>query len=372
MRIISTFHSRDNQVPRGFSLGLGTCLNLGFSPRGMLSLLAATLLLTSTASAQKRHDNNKSGYDNASKATVLHTANVYVSADSANPPIITVTPGHEIVLLDPKAPATDKWLNIFANTDAKEDADPDSKPEFEDPKDNPDPSSGWIRNKGVVGPNTPNGDALIFGSAAEFESQAMQPHGPKGSAEAAHLLYRRVAEYFPQSPLAPEAAFRAADIRWQLDKTDISTLPSAHEQEAYLRPQLYEGELKRVVKQYPQSSFAARAAFDLLDNKLCGDWQGLPKCPEMETTLYLKYADQYPDSPKAAESLYNAAYRQGVLVTMYLVDENPKLSAQAAKAAQSIADELKQKYPQSDYTARAASIAFRVRQGIPIYGSDRD
>jgi len=336
------------------------------SARSFYAMAGVSILLTLTTTLHAQKKNNKSGYDNASKATVLHTANVYVSADSSAPPIITVTPGHEIVLLDPKAPATDKWLNIFANTDAKEDADPDSKPEFEDPKDNPDPSSGWIRNKGVVGPNTPNGDALIF------ESQAMQPHGPKGSAEAAHLLYRRVAEYFPQSPLAAEAAFRSADIRWQLDKTDISTLPSAHEQEAYLRPQLYEGELKRVVKLYPQSSFAARAAFDLLDNRLCGDWQGLPKCPEMETTLYLRYADQYPDSPKAAESLYNAAYRQGVLVTMYLVDENPKLSAQAAKACQSIADELKQKYPGSDYTARAASIAFRVRQGIPIYGSDRD
>jgi hypothetical protein len=31
-----------------------------------------------------------------------------------------------------------------------------------------------------------------------------------------------------------------------------------------------------------------------------------------------------------------------------------------------------QKYPKSDYAARAMSIAYRVKQGIPIYGSDRD
>jgi outer membrane protein assembly factor BamD (BamD/ComL family) len=56
---------------------------------------------------------------------------------------------------------------------------------------------------------------------------------------------------------------------------------------------------------------------------------------------------------------------------MYTIDDNPKRSQAAAGACQHIADELKQKYPQSDYAARAASIAFRVAQGIPIYGSDR-
>ncbi len=179
-------------------------------------------------------------------------------------------------------------------------------------------------------------------------------------------------DYFPNSPLAAEALFRSADIRWQLDKLDISTLPSAHEQDAFLRPQLYEGELKKVIKLYPDSPFAARAAFDLLDNKLCGDWQGLPKCPEQESQLYLKYADHYPGGPKSAEALYDAAYRQGALVTMYEVDEDHKRSADAAKNCQSIADELRKSYPQSDYTARAQSIAYRVAQGIPIFGSDRD
>jgi len=334
----------------------------------LLTLIVAATFLTATLHAQKPRKNDKSGYDNAARATVLHTANVYVSADSTAPPIITVTPGHEIVVTAHNGP----WVNVFANTDTKDDADPDSKPEFTAPGDEAQPSAGWIRDKGIVGPTTPNGDALIYGAAAEFEAQAQQPHPPANAAAAAQLLYRRVFEYFPQSPLAAESAFRSADIRWQFDKSDISTLPSAHEQEAYLRPQLFDGELKKVMKLYPDSPFAARAAFDLLDNQLCGDWQGLPKCPELETNLYLKYADRYPGGPKSAEALYDAAYRQGVLVTMYTIDDNPKRSQAAAKACQTIADELKQKYPQSDYTARAASIAFRVGQGIPIYGSDRD
>jgi len=333
----------------------------------LLTLIVAATFFATTLHAQKPRKNDKSGYDNAARATVLHTANLYVSADSTAPPIATVTPGHEIVVTAHNGP----WVNVFANTDEKDDADPDSKPEFSAPGENPQPGAGWIRDKGIVGPTTPNGDALIYGAAAEFESQAQQPHAPANAA-AAHLLYRRVFEYFPQSPLAAEAAFRSADIRWQLDKSDISTLPSAHEQESYLRPQLFDGDLKKVMKLYPDSPFAARAAFDLLDNQLCGDWQGLPKCPELETNLYLKYADRYPGGPKSAEALYDAAYRQGVLVTMYTIDDNPKRSQAAAKACQTIADELKQKYPQSDFAARAASIAFRVGQGIPIYGSDRD
>ena len=330
--------------------------------------MCALALLCAPAVAQHPRRNDKSGYDNAARATVLHVANVYATPDSSAPPLITVTPGHEVIVLTKNGP----WANVFANTDTKEDIDPDSKPEFQDPQENPDPSSGWIRDKGIVGPTTPNGDALIFGSAAEYESQAQQPHAPAGAAMAAHLLYRRVADYFPNSPLAAEAAFRSADVRWQLDKIDISTLPSAHEQESYLRPQLYEGELKNVMKMYPNSPFAARAAFDLLDNKLCGDWQGLPKCPEQETQLYVTYADRYPNGPKSAEALYDAAYRQGVLVTMYTIDDQPKRAEAAAKNAQDIADEIRQKYPQSDYAARAASVAFRVRQGIPVYGSDRD
>jgi hypothetical protein len=126
------------------------------------------------------------------------------------------------------------------------------------------------------------------------------------------------------------------------------------------------------MKVYPGSKFAALAAYDLLDNKLCGDWQGLPKCPEMETGLYVKYAQQYPDGPKSAEALYNAVYRQGVVVTMYLVQDDRKRSQAAAQRTQALAQDLKERYPKTDFAARGASIAFRVAQGIPIYGSDRD
>src|SRR3984885_1417713 len=334
-----------------------------------MSVAVALPLLTTAAWTQTKAQKRAQEYDKAARATVLHDANVYVAADADAQKVSLVTPGHEVVVIERNGP----WVKVFANTDINDDANEDdhNKPEFSDDA-NVTPASGWIRDKGIVGPNTAGGDAILFGSAANFEDEAEHPHAPKGAAGSAHLLYKRVAEYFPDSALAAEAAWRSADIRWQLDKLDASTLPSAKEQEAYLRPQLYEGEMKKVMKMYPGSQFAALAAYDLLDNKLCGDWQGLPKCPEMETGLYQKYAQQYPDGPKSAEALYNAVYRQGVVVTMYLVQEDRKRSQAAAQRTQALAQELKEKYPKTDFAARADSVAFRVAQGIPIYGNDRD
>ena len=330
-------------------------------------LLSSLLLCTPSAALLAQKRGPERNLDNAARATVVHTANVYATADPADPPIASVTPGHEVVVNQKNG----AWVNVFANTDTKEE-NPDTQPEFTDPNATPQQITGWVRDKGIVGPRTPEGDAILFGTAADLEAQAAEPHAPKGAAESAGLLYRRVWEYFPESALAPEAEFRSADIRWQLEKADNSTLPSAREADASLRPQIYEGELKRVMKNYPNSPDAAKAAFDLIDNKVCGDWQGLPKCPEMETNLFLKYADKYQGGPKSAEALYNATYRQGALVTMYLVDENKKRSDEAAKNCQSLAERMRKEYPQSDFTARAQSIAFRVSQGVSTYGNDRD
>jgi hypothetical protein len=307
------------------------------------------------------------GYDRAARATMVHPAIVYTTAEDSAAHISQVDPGHEVVVIERNG----GWVRVFANTDAADETSDKDTPEFST-DDAATPASGWIRDKGIVTPTTANGDAILFGTAANLEYEASQPHPPKDAAQEAHLLYRRVAEYYPDSPLAAEAMFRAADVRWQLDKADISTLPSAKEQEAYLRPQVYEGDMQKVMKQFPNTKFAAMAAYDLIDNKLCGDWQGLPKCPEMEAGLYEKYAGRYPDSPKAAEALYNATYREGVLVEMYQVQEEKKRSDAAAANVQGLASELKQRYPQSDYAARAASIAYRVAQQIPVYGNDRD
>lgn len=329
--------------------------------------VAVSLLLTGgAAQAQRKTKKDLAGYDRAARATVVHPAIVYVSAEDNASHLSEVLPGHEVVVMEHNG----AWVRVFANTDVQDDQGEGDKPEF-GTDENTTPESGWIKDKGVVNAGTPNGDAILFGTAANFEAMASQPHAPKDAAEEARLLYRRVAEYFPGSPLAAEAQYRSADIRWQMNSADIKTLPSAKEQEAYLRPQIYDGEMKKIIKQYPGSKYAALAEWDMIDNKLCGDWQGLPKCPEMETGLYQKYADKYPDSPKAPQALYEAVYRQGVLVSMFGEDDKRR-AQQAAANVQALANAMKQKYPQSDYTARAASIAYRVQQDLPIYGNDRE
>ncbi len=317
--------------------------------------------------AQGKNPPPQAGYDRAARATLLHNANVYVAADPNAQKLSEVSPGHEVVISERNG----EWMKVFANTDAKDAVNEDDTPEFPDAEAT-SPISGWIRAKGVVNATTPGGDMVLFGAAANAEDAASAPHAPASAATEAHLLYRRVFEYFPQSPLAGEAAWRSADVRWQIDQHDVRTLPSAKEQEAYLRPQVYEGEMKRVIKTYPGTKYAAYAAFSLIDNKLCGDWQGLPKCPEMEAALYEKYAKQFPDGPRTAQALYNATYREGVAVTMWTVQEEKKHADSAAKNAQMLAEQARAKFPESDWTTRAVNVAYRVQQGIPVFGSDRE
>ena len=221
------------------------------------------VLVISGSSLHAQAKKEQTGYDRAARATLLHTANVYVAADASAQKLSEVTPGHEVVVGEHNG----EWTKVFANTDAKDDSNEEDQPMLSD-QEATSPLSGWIRDKGVVSAATPGGDMILFGAAASAEDAASAPHAPADAAQAAHLLYRRVAEYFPQSPLAPEAAWRSADVRWQIDQHDVRTLPSAKEQEAYLRPQVFEGEMKRVIKAYPGSPYAAYAAFALLDNKL--------------------------------------------------------------------------------------------------------
>ena len=89
--------------------------------------------------------------------------------------------------------------------------------------------------------------------------------------------------------------------------------------------------MKQVIKKYPRTKWADLAAYNLIDNKICGDWQGQTKCPEKETEIYLKYAEEHPQSPKTAEALYNAAWRQAALVSLYKSDNDTKKAFTASR-----------------------------------------
>jgi len=298
------------------------------------------------------------------RATGLRVSNLYVSPDTGAQRVDRVQIGREMVV----AERTTGWLRVYANTDIVEERRSDD-PEF-GASEIPPPISGWMQAKGVVVENSPNGDQILMGAAADQESLASDPRGPLNAATTARLLYRRLAEMFPNSPLAPEAAWRAADIRWQLQKADSASRPSSKERENYIREQMDEEGMKKIIKNYPHTRQADLAAYALIDNKLCGDWQGQTKCPEKESDIYEKYAAEHPDGPRTAQAIYQAVYRQSVLTDMYAADESDKKSESAHSHARELAAKLKEKFPQSDYTARAVALVYKLDEGIPVYGNN--
>jgi hypothetical protein len=298
------------------------------------------------------------------RATALRVTVLYISPDLGAQKVDKAQIGREMVVAEKSGP----WMRVYANTDIEEDRSKDA-PEFGS-DETPPPISGWIEAKGIVEETTQNGDQLLLGAAADEEAMAADPRGPANAAQSARLLYRRLVEMFPNSPLAPEAAWRAADIQWQIEKADASTRPSAKEKDSYMREQMDEDNLKKVIKFYPRTRWAALAAFDLIDNKLCGDWQGTTQCPEKESEYYQKYADEYPDGPRTAQALYDAVYRMAVLTNMFTADGSDKKADEAHNQARGLADRLKQHFADSDYTWRAGTLVYKLDQSIPVYGID--
>jgi hypothetical protein len=300
------------------------------------------------------------------RATALRVSWLYVSPDLGAQKVDKVQVGREMVVAERSGP----WLRVYANTDIEEAREKDA-PEFGRDEVQP-PISGWMEAKGVVVETSAGGDLVLLGEAANEEALASDPRGPINAAQSARLLYRRLVEMFPNSPLVAEAAWRAGDILWQLQKADASTRPSAKEKDAYLREQMDEEELKKVIKLYPRTREADLAAFELLDNKLCGDWQGSPKCPEKESEVYEKYAAEHPEGPRTAQALYQAVYRQAVLTDMFGADGSEGKSQTAHNHARELEARLKEKFPQSDFTARAAALVFKLDEGVSVYGIDRE
>ena len=230
--------------------------------------------------------------------------------------------------------------------------------------------TGWILEKGVVQSSTPNGDRILFGEAVDAEDQASQRHGRRGAAQDALRLYYEVSELFPTSPLAAEAMYRSADIRWQIEKADVMTRPSAHEKEAFLREGMNEDYFAEVKKKFPGTKWADLAAFHLIENKLCGDWQGTSKCPDKEAEMYEKYAKEHPSSPALAEALYDAAWRQSALIEIYKTEDQPKKSEESRAKAIALAERAAQA-SQDDWAARAQRLLYLIQQGVPTYGNTR-
>jgi outer membrane protein assembly factor BamD (BamD/ComL family) len=280
---------------------------------------------------------------------LVREAIIRITPDESAPQLGSSTRGSEVAILE----TSRDWIKVLAPTGPERDV------------------TGWILDKGVVRQNTTNGDKILFGEAADSEDQASRPHGRQGAARDAMRLYFRVYDFFPKSPLAGEALYRSADIRWQVDYADVMTLPSAKQMDPDARPKIDEDYMHEVMKKFPHTRWADLAAFHLIDNQLCGDWQGQSKCPERESEVYEKYARERPQSPKTGEALYDAASRQAALIEIYKTENDPKRSDQARSRALALSGQVSSQYPDSDWGPRAIRLAFFVQQNIPLYGNAR-
>jgi hypothetical protein len=302
-------------------------------------------------------------FGDAQRATLVHeeTIRVAPSADAAK--LGQAARGHELIILD----TSRDWVHVQAilrearNEEGLTDEEAEAKT-----------ISGWVPAKGLVATTTQDGDKIIFGEAADSEDQASRRRGRRDAAQDAMRLYYRVYDLMPTSPLAAEALYRAADIRWQIDRSDIMTRPSARERESYMRGQINEEWMKLVNKKYPGTKWAELASFRMIDNKLCGDWEGVSKCPDKEADTYEKYASEHAQSPAAPEALYNAAWRRSAMIEIYKTEPNQKKSAESKDRALALAQKIVTQYGQSDWALRARRLIFYVQQGIPTYGNVSD
>ena len=285
--------------------------------------------------------------------TLVRVADIYLSPDTNSTKMAEIERGRELVVLE-NTSGGGGWAHVEALLGPEKTV------------------SGWILDKGFVRSTNPDGDKIVFGEAADSEDEASRRHGRRGSDQDALRLYYRVYDLFPNSPLAGEALYRAADIRWQVERADVMARPSAKERDPGLREGMNEEWMHEVMKKFPGTKWADLAAFHLIENKLCGDWQGTPKCPEKEADHYEKYAADRPQSPAAAEALYLAAKRRAACIDMYKSDEERKKAEESKAKTIALTQRIVQQYPQSDYAARAQRLMFLVQQDVPTYGNAVD
>lgn len=289
------------------------------------------------------------------RGIMIRPAQIYLQPATDSARVGQIDRGREVAVLE--APHNG-WVHVLATLSQNQNTGEE--------KD----ISGWLLDKGIVRTDTPNGDRIVFGEAASSEAEASRRGGRKGADADAFRLYYRCAEYFPQSPLAGEALYRAADIRWQIDKYDVMSRPSGRERDPNLRVYGIDDQLMREVKKkFPHTKWSDLADFHMIDNKLCGDWQAESKCPEKEADIYEKYVQEHPDSPAVPEALYDAAYRRAALISIYPNEGKAGKVEEAKSRAESLCQRILTMSNAGDWAARAQDLLYQVQQGIDTFSS---
>jgi hypothetical protein len=290
------------------------------------------------------------------QGTLISEVDMYVSPDASSQKLARATRGRNVVLVMERSKMGGRdWAHVLVVVEV--DLERQSERQI----------SGWVPSNVLVTTGTPNGDQIIYGEAVDSENQVQQRGGRRHADEDAMRLYYRLYEYFPNSPLAGVALWRAADIRWQREKFDSRLRPSFREMDPGMREGMDETTLKLVQKKFPRTKWSDLATFDLIDNKLCGSWKGESKCPEKESELYEKYAREHPQSPKVAEALYNAAWRQAALVDMYKASKENDKGEKAKRKSMELAQEIASRFGEGDWGPQARELVYALQQGIATY-----
>ena len=172
-------------------------MKLRFPKTAILSL-PAIIILTATLAAAA-----------AQRGTLVHEETIRVSPSSEAARVGDAGRGHELIIID----SSRDWVHVEAilRVPSTEEGATDEEAEGK-------AITGWVPAKALVTTTTQDGDRIIFGEAADSEDQASRRRGRRDAAQDAMRLYFRVYDLMPTSPRAAEALYRAADIRWQIER----------------------------------------------------------------------------------------------------------------------------------------------------------
>src|SRR6476469_8860834 len=94
-------------------------------------------------------------------ATTIRVAPIYLSPDASSTKLADVDRGREVIFLG----TSGNWAHVEANLTEERII------------------TGWMENKGLIQPDTPDGDKILFGEAVDAEDQASQRHGRRYAAQ---------------------------------------------------------------------------------------------------------------------------------------------------------------------------------------------
>ena len=216
---------------------------------------------------------------------------------------------------------------------------------------------GWTLANGlVILDSNPHAAGLLF-DAAETTSRMDDAESWLSAAR----LFRKAAAAAKDGPYAKEALWRAAELTWRAESRAGNPTPTG----------AAASDLNALIRAYPRTPLAARAAFLLLRTGLCNDWDGAPGCPETEIGLISNYLKENADTPHEAEARHALVYRHAALVEIYLQQGQPHFNAEKAvehkTQARAMGEELIRDHAGTLWAARAERLVWSLDHNVGVF-----